>query len=320
MKAIRVHKFGAPDVMQVENVELSQPVGNQILIEIKAIGVNPVDTYIRSGTYPAKPELPYTPGLDASGEIKAVGPDVKHRKPGDRVYCFGSATGCYAEQAICDENQVYPLPPNVDFAAGAALGVPYSTAYFALYYRAHTMPGETVLIHGASGAVGLAALQLAKNNGIRAIGTAGTEAGLDLIRKQGAIAALDHSADDYLDQIAELTCNQGLNVILEMLANVNLQKDLEMLAKFGRVVVIGNRGTTEIDARAAMGKNASIMGMSLFNTTSNQLQSIHASLYAGLENGTLQPVISEELSLAEAAAAHDKVMQPGARGKIILKT
>ena len=318
MKAIRVHQFGEPEVMQLEEVALPSPVGNQILIDIKAIGVNPVDTYIRDGIYPVKPNLPYTPGLDAAGVIAAVGPEVKHRKVDERVYCFGSDTGCYAEQTLCKETQVYPLPDNVDYKAGAALGVPYTTAYFALFYRAHTMPGETILIHGASGAVGLAALQLAKANGIRAIGTAGTPEGLHLIKQQGAVVALDHTKSDYLSALEDLTCGQGVNVVLEMLANINLQKDLETLAMFGRVVVIGNRGTIEIDPRAAMGRNASIMGMSLFNTTEKQFHSIHAALSAGLTNGSLNPVISTEISLADAAQAHIAVLKPGAMGKIVL--
>lgn len=318
MKAIRVHQFGEAEVMQLQEVELLPPVTNQIRIDVKAIGINPVDTYIRAGIHSVKPNLPYTPGLDAAGVISAMGPDVKSHKIGDRVYCFGSDTGCYAEQVLCRDSQVYPLPDNVDFSAGAAMGVPYATAYFALFYRAHCVPGETLLVHGASGAVGLAALQMAKANGIRAIGTAGSAAGLELIKQQGAVAALDHTQQNYLQVIDELTSGEGVNVVLEMLANVNLQKDLEVLAKFGRVVVIGNRGSVEIDPRAAMGKNASIMGMLLFNSTQAQLSSIHAALNAGLANGSLRPVISSEMPLAEASQAHVQVIAPGAKGKIIL--
>jgi NADPH2:quinone reductase len=318
MKAIRVQQFGEPNVMCLEEVSPLVPTADKVLIEVEAIGVNPVDTYIRAGIYPVKPELPYTPGFDAAGIITATGPDVKHRRVGERVYCFGSISGCYAEQVLCQESQVYQLPANVNFSAGASMGVPYSTAYFALFYRAHTMPGETVLVHGASGAVGLAALQIARANGIRAIGTAGTREGLDLINQQGAAAALDHTKPDYLDSIDKLTCGQGLNVILEMLANINLQKDLELLAKFGRVVVIGNRGTIEIDPRAAMGRNASIMGMSLFNASEQELYSIHSALRAGLESGALKPIINSELALKEATLGHVKVMEPGAKGKIIL--
>lgn len=318
MRAIRVHNFGDVDVMQPEQVELSSPIANQVQIDVKAIGVNPVDTYIRAGIYPRKPTLPYTPGFDAAGIISAIGPEVKQRKVGERVYCFGSDTGCYAEQVLCQESQVYPLPENIDFKAGAALGVPYSTAYFALFFRAHTLPGEILLVHGASGSVGLAALQIAKANGIRAIGTAGTSKGLELVKRQGAVAALDHTKSAYLSNIEELTYGQGINVILEMLANINLQKDLELLTKYGRVVVIGNRGTVEIDPRTAMGRNASIMGMSLFNVTEAELAIIHAALYAGLENRSLDPVVNTALTLEEAGNAHLMITKPGAQGKVVL--
>lgn len=318
MQAIRVHKFGDPSVMQLQEVALLPPVANQLHIDIKSIGVNPVDTYIRAGIYPVSPQLPYTPGFDAAGVVIAVGPEVKHRKVGDRVYCFGSDTGCYAEQLLAKETNCYQLPDNVSFNAGAALGVPYSTAYFAIFYRAQVLPGETILVHGASGAVGLAALQMASANGIRAIGTAGTPAGLKLIKQQGAVAALDHSKPDYCDEIDELTCGQGVNVILEMLANINLAKDLNLLAKFGRVVVIGTRGSIEIDPRAIMGRNAAILGMSLFNTTEKELFCIHSALRAGMENGSLAPVINAEMPLVDAAQAHMKVMESGAKGKIVL--
>ena len=319
MKAIRVHQFGDPEVMQLEEVDDLRPTANQVLIRVKAIGVNPVDTYIRAGIYPLKPKLPFTPGLDAAGIVEAVGSEVRHHKVGDRVYTFGSDTGSYAEQVLCNQSQAFSLPENVSFSAGAAMGVPYAAAYYALHYRAHAMPAETVLVHGASGAVGLAAIQIAKAAGMRVIGTAGTEQGLQLIRDNGAIAALNHTETDYLDTLETLTYGQGVDVILEMLANVNLDKDLKVLAKRGRVVVIGNRGTISIDPRDVMGRDAAILGMSLFNASLNQLQQIHAALVAGLESGIYAPVINTELPLADAAVAHAKVLETGARGKIILR-
>ncbi len=318
MQAIRVHKFGGSEVMHYEEAPELTPDKNQIIIEVKAIGVNPVDTYIRAGTYPIKPDLPYTPGKDAAGIIKEVGSAVKKRKVGDRVYICGCISGSYAENILCEEEQAYVLPDNVSFSAGSALGVPYSTAYFALNYRAHALPGETLLIHGASGAVGLAAIQIAKANGLEVIGTAGTEHGLQLIKDQGVIAALNHNTENYLDGIEELTEGAGVDVILEMLANVNLAKDLKLLAKYGRVVVIGNRGSIEIDPRDTMGKNASILGMSLFSVETKEFKQIHAAIKAGLIDGRYQPIIHSELPLADAAKAHDLVMLNGVNGKIVL--
>ena len=318
MKAIQVREFGDPEVLQLREIADPTPSEKQLKIDVKAVGVNPVDTYIRSGIYPMRPSLPYTPGLDAAGIVSEVGPAVTSCKVGDHVYVFGSLTGCYAEQLVCTEQQAYHLPQGVDFKVGASLGVPYSTAYFALYYRAHAMPGETVLIHGASGAVGLAAIQIAKSHGLHVIGTAGTRQGLDLIMAQGASAALNHNQEDYLDAIPELTGGEGVNIVLEMLANVNLAKDLQILARYGRVVIIGNRGSIEINPRDTMGKNASILGMAIFNATANEMKQMHAGIQAGVADGRFKPLIRMELPLGEAPQAHVKVMEAGGNGKIIL--
>lgn len=318
MKAIMVEQFGGPEVMQLKDIQELQPAENQIKIDIKAVGVNPVDTYIRAGIYPTKPELPYTPGFDAAGVITEVGENVLNYKKGQRVYVFGSLTGCYAQTAICDESQVYALPDKVDFATGAALGVPYSTAYYAINYRAHAVPGETILIHGASGSVGLAAIQIARSKGLQVIGTAGTQKGIDLLNQQGVVAAFNHNEENYLSDINELTSERGINVILEMLANVNLANDLKLLSKFGRVIVIGSRGSVEIDPRDTMGRNATIMGMSLFNTSQQELTQIHAAIYAGLSDGRYKPVIHSSLPLADAPKSHELVLEAGVNGKIIL--
>ncbi len=304
--------------MQLTNVPDLKVGRNQLKIDVKAIGVNPVDTYIRAGIYPISPNLPYTPGKDAAGVVAAVGSGVKQRQVGDRVYICGCISGSYAEELICEENQAFILPDNCSFVAGAALGVPYSTAFYALNYRAHALPGEIVLIHGASGSVGLAAIQIAKAQGLRVIGTAGTTQGLELIKSQGVIAALNHNKTGYLDSVNDLTAGTGVDVILEMLANKNLDTDLKLLAAKGRVVVIGSRGTIEIDPRDTMGKNSAILGMSLFNAAPEELQQIHAALNAGLVDGRYVPVIHSELPLIEAPKAHELVMQNGVNGKIIL--
>ncbi|RMF90551.1 MAG: NADPH:quinone reductase [Nitrospinota bacterium] len=318
MKAIRVHQFGEPEVMQLEEIPDLQPGPGQVVVRVKAIGVNPVDTYIRSGMYARKPELPYTPGMDAAGVVEAVGEQVTRVKVGDRVYVAGTLSGAYAEQTLCTESQVHPLPDRVSEAQGAAMGVPYATAYRALFQRAHAIPGETVLVHGASGGVGTAAVQLARAAGMTVIGTGGSERGRNLVAEQGAHHVLDHRSPGYLEQVMTLTNGRGVDVILEMLANVNLGQDLKVLAPGGRVVVIGSRGTVELDPRDTMSRDAAIVGMALFNTPERDAASIHAALVAGLENGTLRPVIGQEIPLAEAPRAHRAVMEPGAYGKIVL--
>jgi NADPH:quinone reductase len=320
MKAIRVHEFGGPEVLRLEEVPTPQPGPGQVLIRMHAIGVNPVETYIRAGTYAYKPALPYTPGNDGAGVVEEIGDSVTEFKSGDRVYTAGSLSGTYAEFALCKTTQVHPLPANVSFAQGAAMGTPYATAYRGLFQRADAKPGETVLVHGASGGVGTAAVQLARARGLRVFGTVGSDEGRKLAREQGTHEVFNHRAPDQFEQIMKATSGHGVDVIVELLANVNLGKDLTILAQGGRVAIIGSRGRVEINPRDAMQRDADLRGLVMPNTSPTDLASIHAALVAGLENGTLRPVIGKEFPLAEAAQAHRAVMEPGASGKIVLVT
>ena len=319
MKAILVREHGGPDVLKLEDLPDPTPGADQVVVRLKAVGVNPVDVYIRSGAYARKPALPFIPGSDAGGEIEAVGANVKNYKAGDRVFIHGTAAehtnghygGAYAQKAVCNLDHVYRLPANISFGQGAAMGVPYATAYRALFHRAQTKPGETVLIHGATGGVGLAATQIAHAHGITVLGTGGSDAGLQSVRESGADAVFNHTAPGYLDEIMKATGGRGVDVVLEMAAHINLDKDLGLLANRGRIVVIGNRGRVEIDARQAMGKDASILGMTLFNISDPDMASINSYMMAGLANGTLKPVVGKEFPLADAAKAQDAVMAAG---------
>jgi NADPH2:quinone reductase len=304
--------------MRLEEVPALTAGPGEVIVKLQAIGVNPVDTYIRSGVYRPDLKLPYTPGLDGAGIISSIGPEVSHRQPGDRVYVAWSLSGTYAEEVKCGEFQTHPLPEGVSFGQGAGIGVPYGAAFRALFQRARAIAGETVLVHGASGGVGIAALQLSRAAGLRVIGTAGTEEGMKLALSKGAHHVLNHRTEGYLNKVSELTCGKGVDVILEMLANVNLDHDLDALAKGGRIVVIGSRGRVEIDPRTALGKEAAILGMSMYNASDSELASMHAAFGAGLANGTLRPAVSRELPLADAAEAHHDIMEKSSFGKIVL--
>src|SRR4051794_12471526 len=254
MRSIVVREFGPAGVLRVENVADLTPSPSQVLVRVRSVGVNPVDTYIRSGVYAAKPPLPYTPGNDGAGEVLAVGSDVNGFKQGDRVYIANDnlgtpRTGLCAEQALCSPSQLHRLPDHVSFAQGAAMGVPYATAYYALFSRAHARPAETLLVHGASGGVGIAAVELARAHGMFIIGTASTDRGREAVRDHGAHVVVDHKDPGYLDAIMNATGGKGVDVILEMAAHVNLDKDLTLLARHGRIVIIGSRGRVEIDPR-----------------------------------------------------------------------
>ena len=323
MRAIRVHEFGAPEVMQIEEIPDPEAGAGEVLVKIEAAGVNPVDTYVRSGVYATLPDLPYTPGGDAAGTVEAVGDGVDGFAPGDRVYMAaiagGGHSGALAEMAVATPNKIFHLPDNTSFDAGAALGVPYGTAYYGLHMRGEAKPGQSVFVHGASGAVGTAAVQMARALDMTVIGSAGTDKGKQLVLDQGADHVVDHTTDGYIDEVRSLTGGDGPNLILEMLANVNLAKDLDVVAKFGRIVIIGNRGEIEINPRMTMMKNLDVVGLALPNAGPEGMAQIYAGIRTGLDEGDLNPVIGREMPLSEAVAAHHAVLEPGAFGKIVLK-
>ncbi len=318
MKAIRVNRLGEPDVLELVEMPDPEVRPGEVVVKIYAIGVNPVETYIRAGLQGYGRSVPYTPGSDCAGVVHSVGAGVTSVAEGDRVYTSGSLSGTYAQYTLCTEKHLHRLPEVVSFEQGAAIGIPYATAYRALFHRANVQPGETVLIHGASGGVGIAATQLARAHGLQVIGTAGTQEGRDLVLQQGAHHVLDHYQPECLAQAAALCPSGSIDVILEMLANQNLGDDLTVLSKGGRVVVIGSRGTVVINPRDTMSRDASILGMALMNATDIEMARLHAALVAGLESGVVRPVIGREFQLAEAAQAHQAILESAAVGKVIL--
>ena len=322
MKAIVAREFGGPEVLKLEDVPDPTAGPGQVRVRLHAVGVNPYDTYMRSGGYAVNPGLPYTPGADGAGLIDQVGEGVSGWKAGNRVYISGTAAGkahgAYAQFALCTSDQVHHLPDKVSFVQGAGLFVPYVTAWRALFGRVNARAGDIVLVHGASGGVGVAATQFAVAAGMTVIGTAGSPEGLDVVKSQGAHHAVNHAAEGYRDEVVRLASGRGPDVIVEMLANVNLDHDLTMIAPGGRVVVVGNRGRVEIDARKIMSKDISVFGLALWGIPVDEARRAHHAIVAGLEAGTLKPVVGTEMPLADAAVAHRRIMEPGARGKIVL--
>lgn len=322
MKAVRAHAFGGPEVLQVDDVADPIPGSGDVVIDVKAAGVNPADTYMRGGAYAIVPDLPYVPGGDAAGVISAIGDGVTGFAIGDRVFtgvALGfSMQGCYAEKVLRNADDVLALPDEVSFQEGAALGVPYATAHYGLFARGDSTSGETVFIHGASGAVGTAAIQLAKRAGLTVIGSGGSDRGRKLILDEGGDHAVDHTSEGYLDEVKALTSGKGPEIILEMLANVNLASDLDLVAKYGRIVVIGNRGEITINPRVTMMKELDVRGLALFNGSRSQMEEIMRDLLKGLADSSLRPIVGCEMPLADAAKAHQAVLEPGAYGKLVL--
>lgn len=320
MRAVVVTEFGAPSVLQLSrDVSVPQPGRKQVLIRVHACGVNPVETYIRAGTYARKPPLPFILGTDVAGVVEMVGEGVTAVKAGDRVFTTATESGGYAEFTVAPDDSVHELPATLDFTQGAAIGIPYFTAHRALVHKAHAKAGETVLIHGASGGVGVAACQLARALGLTVLGTAGTPDGMKLVLSNGAHQAFNHREHDYTDKIMKATKGRGVDVIVEMLANVNLGKDLQMVAQGGRIMVVGSRGPIEINPRDTMSKESSIIGVALFSATPEEKKETTALLFSGMEGGWLHPVVGSKYLLEKAAEAHrDIIESPGAAGKIVL--
>ena len=318
MQAIRVHSFGPPESLQFEEIPAPEPGPGEILVRIAAAGVNPVDTYIRSGAYGKLPALPYTPGIDGAGTVESLGGPVPGLLPGQRVYLSGSLTGTCAQFALCSPSQVHPLPDSLSPAQGAALGIPYATADFALYSRGKALPGESLLIHGGTGSVGMALLQTARHLRLRVFATGGTPDGCRLLLEAGAEEAFDHTAPGYESALLAASGGGGFPLIVEMLANVNLARDLQLLAPGGRIVIVGSRGPAEINPRELMARNADIRGVMLFGAGGAELAETHTRIQQGALEGWLRPRIARELPLAQAAEAHHLVLQRGINGKLVL--
>ncbi|KNC76563.1 hypothetical protein SARC_10942 [Sphaeroforma arctica JP610] len=318
-QACVVHEFGGPEKLLVEEVTTPTAGDGQVLVTVKAAGVNPVDTYIRQGTYARKPTLPYTPGADAAGVVLATGKGVTHVVVGDRVYLSGSITGTYAHAALCNEVDVHALPEAATFEQGAAINVPFSTAHRALFLRAEAKSSDTLLVHGASGGVGIGAVQMGKAHGMTVVGTAGSEDGCKAVLEAGADACFNHRDTDYLDKLKAHTPG-GFNVILEMLANANLCNDLKMIARHGKVVVIGNRGTIEFDPRLTMATESCVMGCALGQSTPEDKKEAHAYIQAGLANETLKPKVGRSFALKDVQEAHKYVIEQSgsSNGKVVI--
>ena len=321
MKAIRVHQFGGPEVLKYEMDARIPEIGSEdVLVEVKSVGVNPVETYIRSGQYARTPDLPYTPGNDCSGIVKEVGASVNNIAIGQRVFTSKTNSGSYAQFTSAPAKYVHLLTDELSFQQGAALSSSYLTAYRALVTKGNIHKGELVLIHGASGGVGVAAVQMARAYGAVVIGTAGTDKGFELVQKAGAHHTVNHRSPNYIDTIKKIAeSNGGIDVIFENNAHLNLEKDLSMMSSQGRVLVVGNRGTIEINPRQIMSTEASVIGVMLFKTTEKERDEYHSAIYAGIKNKWLVPIIGKEFSLQNASDAHQDIIHgKGALGKMVL--
>lgn len=317
MKAIQVHEFGGPEVLRLQELSDPTPGDGEVLVALRAAGVNPVETYQRAGSQGYNRPLPFTPGADGAGIVEAIGPGIVGLEAGDKVYVAGSITGTYAEKCLCTAAQVHHLPEHLSFEEGACLWINYGTAYRALFQRGTAVPGDRVFIHGATGGVGIAAVQWALLRGLQVVASYGSPAGRAALESQGVGAVVDHGDGDHGKEALAMTAGKGFDLIVEMLANVNLESDLDLLAPRGRVVIVGSRGSIEITPRKLMGREADIRGLMLYGASVAELGEIHAAIGASAGR-QIRPVIQRALPLAEAPEAHRAVMEDSSHGKIVL--
>ena len=325
-RAIVAAEFGPPEVLKLNIVPMPKVEAGQVLVKMYAAGINPSDTYIRLGphgpwgaTPHLLPSLPFTPGKDGAGVIEAVGDGVTKFSPGDRIYTTGSLSGTLAEFALCAEDTVHPLPPSISYAQGACVGVPCATAYRALFLKAKVQQGDAVLIHGASGAVGLAAIQLAVAAGCAVVGTAGTAAGEAAVAALGA-SVVNHRSDGYLQAAADAlpAAKDGkFDLVLEMAAHANLLADLTVLQRGARILIIGSKPqTVAFNPRLLMPLEATVQGVFLPTASSEEKERTHEELYAAMDRGELCPVVGQVLPLVDAPKAHAQIVDPPAGGKV----
>lgn len=316
MKAIQIMNYGPASDLELVEIDKPSINSDQILVKVSTAGVNPVDTYIRSGQNNYTAFFPHIPGSDGAGTIEQIGFNVTGFEVGQRVYFNRSVSGSSAEFTICDPENLFPLADALSFAEGACIGIPFTTAYQALL-RAEAKAGDKVLIHGATGAVGTAAIQLASILGMEVVASAGTKEGAQMLQKLGFKEVVMHNQPGHLKPFQ--FANQGFNIIIEMLANYNLSQDLKSLSFRGRIAVVGNHGTVEINPRDLMLRDASIIGIALANTQPEDLKRTAKAMLPLFEKKVLNPVISKRYQFEELAQAHEDILHPGAMGNLILE-
>lgn len=322
MKAMQIKNYGPASDLSLVDAQKPSITADQILVQVGAAGVNPVDTYIRSGTNNYSANFPHTPGSDGAGTIVELGANVTGFEIGQRVYFSRNLSGSSAEFAACAATHTYPLADALSFEEGACVGIPYTTAHRALFGRANGKAGDKVLVHGATGAVGIATVQLALAAGMDVVASSGTAAGADLLRQQGVTNVIMHNEADHLapyQSLASQSMDRGFDIVIEMLANHNLDQDLKALAFGGCVAVVGNRGTVEINPRDLMARDASVVGVALANVKPAELAVIAKSLRPLFEKGVLKPVIRHSYPLIELAQAHEDVLKSGALGNLVIR-
>ncbi len=327
MKAAYIEKVGPPENIRFGDLPKPKPSGSQVLVRVKAVAVNPIDTYIRSGMYAAELPKPFIVGCDLAGVVEAVGPDVVRLKVGDRVWGSNQGLlgrqGTFAEFAAVDECWLYPLPEDVSEQHAAAIALVGITAHLGLFRDAQLKVGENVFVHGGSGGVASCVVQMARATGARVMTTAGSDEKVQMCRSLGANLVINYRTGDIGEALAKFG---AIDVWWENLRDPNLERAVGHLAKRGRIILIAGR-----DARPVLPvgpfymKDAAIRGLAMFNAPADEQRKCAAEINRWLAKGKLRPVIGRVMKLSEAAEAHrlqeESTLKKkgGLMGKIVLE-
>ncbi|MFB3163272.1 NADPH:quinone oxidoreductase family protein [Neobacillus sp. 179-J 1A1 HS] len=323
MKAVQLQEYGGPEVLKMVEIERPVPTGREVLVEIKAIGVNYADTARREGQYVVKTPLPFIPGAEIAGVVAAVGEKVTTVKPGTRVVTLIESGG-YSEFALADERSLIPLPDQLDFQNAAALPLQGLSAYHVLKTMGRLEKGETVLVHAAAGGVGTLAVQLAKLFGAgKIIATASSTEKLELARQMGADVLVNYTESNWVEQVLEATGGKGVDVALEMVGGDVFNKTLKCLATFGRLVVFGAASgeQSKMYPSSLMARNQSVIGFFLpqIMRKPELLQPSLVELLTYLGEGKLKLTIGGVFPLEDAAVVHQLLQSRKTTGKLILE-
>jgi len=322
MKAVLCKQHGLPETLVVEDVAGLVPGPKQIVISVKACGVNFPDTLIIQNLYQFKPALPFSPGGELAGVVKAVGEGVKHLQVGQPVLAF-TGWGGFAEEVLADGKQVIPLPPGVDFTIAAAFMMTYGTSFHALKDRAHIQPGETLLVLGAAGGVGLAAIELGKKMGARVIAAASSAEKLAVCREHGADELINYESEDLRERVKALTDGKGADVIYDPVGGKYAEPALRSIVWKGRYLVVGFAAgdIPKIPLNLALLKGCAILGVfwGEFATRESQVNMANGmQLFQWLMQGELKPHVSKTYPLEKAGEALRALMERQVAGKLVL--
>jgi NADPH:quinone reductase len=324
MKAVLCRAWGGPDSLRLEEIARPPLAAHEARIRVRASGVNFADTLMIAGKYQVRPDFPFTPGLEAAGEIVEVGAAINHLRPGQRVLAVLRFGGGYAEEIALNADAVVPIPDDMDFATAAAFPVAYGTAHFALTHRGQLKPGETLLVLGAAGGVGLSAVEIGKQLGARVIAAAGGPDKLAVAREHGADALIDYQSESIRDRVRELTGGRGADVVFDPVGGDAFDQALRAVNWEARMLVIGFAAgrIQSVPANLILVKNISVIGVVWGAQAARDPVLVSrnlAELLRWWEAGRLKPLVAKTFPLAEAGAAMQALLSRRHAGKIVLE-